>query len=120
MVDETARIGWATPAQARTHWPDAPKVAATLAHLLTVAHELCAAYAPASLAVPDPEPVDYVPPARAVQAQILCARAVWTAARETADRLGLDDPAAALAVSSPSLSGAVKQLLRPPAGPQIG
>jgi hypothetical protein len=120
-VAENDRIGWATPAQARTQWPDAPKALTTLEHLLTVSYEMCSVYAPASLLPPEPLPVPYTPPARAVQAQILHARAVWTTARATADALGIDDPAAAIATTTPTLDGKVKQMLRPPAGvPMIG
>jgi len=118
---DTERIGWATPAQARAQWPDAPKTPTTLDQLLRVSYEMCSVYAPASLAVPAEPPVDYTPPARAVQAQILHARAVWTAARATSDAVGIDDPAAAIATVTPTLTGQVKQLLRPPTGvPLVG
>jgi hypothetical protein len=120
-VAENDRIGWTTPAFAKTQWPDAPKALSTLEHLLTVSYEMCSTYAPAGLAVPDEPAPDYTPPARAVQAQILHARAVWTAARATADALGIDDPAIAIATTTPTLDGKVKQLLRPPTGvPLIG
>jgi hypothetical protein len=118
---ENDRVGWTTPAQARTQWPDAPKATTTLEHLLNVSYEMCTVYAPARLAVPAEPPVDYTPAARCVQAQILHARAVWTAARATADAIGIDDPAAAIATTTPTLDGKVKQMLRPPAGvPMIG
>lgn len=115
-----ARLGWVTPTRARALWPDAPKDPATLTELLGAAYEACTEYAPL-LAVPSPEPDGYAPPQRARQAQVLMARAIWTAARAKADGLGLDDAAGMIATVTPTLSGQVKQLLRPAAGiPRVG
>lgn len=119
LPDTTAPRGWVTPARARVVWPDAPKVDAVLVSLLDVGYELCAEYAP-HLAIPDPRPAEYVAPERAVHAQILLARAVWTAARAKADTMGMDDPALAIGVSVPAMSGQIKQLLRPNALPAVG
>ena len=58
---------------------------------------------------------------RCAQAQMLMARAVWTAARARADGLGLDDMTGVISSVQPTLTGQVKQLLRPTAGiPAIG
>ena len=115
-----ARLGWVTPTRARATWPGAPRDDVTLTELLLAAYEACTAYAP-GLAVPDPEPAGYEPPYRCGQAQVLMARAVWTAARARADGLGLDDMTGVISSVQPTLTGQVKQLLRPAAGiPAIG
>lgn len=106
MADEL--IGWVTPAEARQAWADAPKTELRLTALLTTAHEMCEAYAPAL--APD-TPV----PARYKEAQILHARAILTAFKATGEMIGMDD-GGGFATAAPTLSGQIKQLLRPPTG----
>jgi hypothetical protein len=104
---------WASPAYARGAWPDATKISDTrLDQLLDVAYELCASYA---TPVVDPAPV----PARYAEAVVLVARATWTAARATADGLGLND-LTDFALPQPVLSSQALQLLRPPAPVVLG
>lgn len=109
---------WSDLAYARGAWPDARKMSDTrLTQLLTAAHELCAGYAPV-LPVTDP-PTD--PPGRYKEAEVLAARAIWTAARQNGDAgIGLDDGTIQLATGAVTLDGQVKQLLRPPGAPRIG
>lgn len=118
-MDASGARGWVTPAFARQAWPDAPKLDATLDSLLVASYELCVAYAP-SLAVPDPQPETWKPAERAKHAQVLHARAVWTAARARGEVYGMDDPNLGLAISTTAMSGQVKQLLRPPGAPKVG
>lgn len=114
-----ARRGWVTPTLARAYWPDAPKSPEALDSLLDAAYEVATAYAP-HLAAPT-EDTDYDPPQRCVHAQVLHARAIWTAARAKADGLGLEDATGLIASTTPTLTGQVKQLLRPTGGiPAVG
>lgn len=109
-----ALIGWVETATARTLWPDAPKVDTTLDRYLAAAHRQLVGYAPA-LPVEDPPvpaPDDYQ------LAQVLQARALWTASRRDGDVLGFDDGSA---VRVRPLDSTVKSLLRPPrAGGAVG
>lgn len=100
---------WATTTQARETWPDAPADDDVLTGLLDAAYEQVAAYAP--YIVPN------VIPQRYVQANVLQARELWTAARRDGDVIGFD----AYAVRVRPLSATVKALLRPPgAVPRVG
>lgn len=104
---------WVDLVYARGAWPDATKITdARLQQLIDVAYVPCAAYAPV-LADGVEVPANYR------EANVLAARAVWTAARATADGLGLSD-GADLALPAPVLSSQVLQLLRPPAPPVLG
>jgi hypothetical protein len=109
MVD----VGWTTTEQARAGWPDAPKSDERLNALLLAAYESGVIYAPA---IPDGAAV----PQRYKEAQLLTARAIWTAARAQADALGLNDDGVNLATVTPTLSGQIQQLYRPPGPPVVG
>jgi len=106
---------WADKVYARAAWPDANKITdARLDQLLDIAYEACASYAPA--VVPPA-----VVPARYPEAVTLVARATWTAARATADGLGLNDGTDSnLVLPTPVLSSQALQLLRPPAPVVLG
>jgi hypothetical protein len=103
---------WADKSYARGAWPDAVKISdVRLDQLLDISYEVCAPYALPVLADGDPVP------ARFPEALTLVARAAWTAARATADGLGLND-GTDLALPQPVLSSQALQLLRPP-GPVV-
>lgn len=109
-------VGWVSTEAARLMWPDAKPMQQTrLEELLLAAYEACVIAAPA-LPVTDPPAA---PPQRYREAQVLHARAIWTAARAQADGLGLQDEVN-LATVTPTLSGQILQLLRPPGPPVVG
>lgn len=93
---------WATPEQARQHWPDARSLDDDMLDLLLEAStEQCAEYAPAAS-----QPVS----ARYVLACIYQAREVYAAGqRGEQDVIGVGD----YAIRARPLTAAVKQLLRP-------
>lgn len=94
---------WATKAEARTHWADAPADDARLDTLLGVATAACRAYAPV-LADADPIPAGYM------IATVYQAREVYSAAaRDGQDVIGFGD----YAIRARPLPDAVKALLRP-------
>jgi hypothetical protein len=85
-------------------WRDRPRDEATATRLLAAAQEQCEAFAPLLVAG---SPV----PARYTQAVILQARELANAAsRDSADTIGADG----YAIRVRPLTGAVRQLLRPP------
>ena len=132
---------WATPTQAKAHWPDAVNVGdPALLILLTAAQDICAAYAPAltpgdlSLIEDPPGSGLFVTgmadvdgdglyggdevPQRYMLATIYQARELWAASKRDGDVIGLGD---GYALRSRPLTGAVKQLLRPAHGvPVLG
>ena len=95
---------WATTDDARDLWADAPIEDELLDRLLTSAHEVCAAYAPA-LADGDPVPTRYV------EAEVLQAIEHYQATLRNGDVLGFGDTGYAVRVRP--LSASVKSLLRP-------
>lgn len=110
-------VGWVTTEAAVLMWPDAKKMSTPrLSELLLAGYEACAVYAPA---LPVTDPVTPVPQ-RYKEAQVLTARAIWTAARAQADGLGLQGDEVNLATVTPTLSGQILQLLRPPGPPVVG
>jgi hypothetical protein len=114
-VSDDDLVGWVTIGQARAAWPDGAKMTEPrLSALLTAAHEMCTTYAPA---LPDAAtPV----PQRWKEAQVLEARAIFTASRAGgAGQVGIDGEPQ-FSITAPTLSGQIMQLLRPPAGPQVG
>jgi hypothetical protein len=98
---------WADIPYARAMWPDAPKVDTTLQSYLDAAHTGVVEYAP-ELPVTDP-PTEI--PESYKLAEVLHARALWTATRRDGDVLGFDDGSA---VRVRPLDNTVKGLLRPP------
>ena len=107
---DTDTVGWVTLAEARSAWSDAPKTEPRLRALLATAYEMCAAYAPA---LAEGVPV----PSRYKEAQVLHARAIYTAYKASVPEgmLGLDE-GGGFASAAPTLGGQIKQLLRPPTG----
>jgi len=102
-------VGWVDPDTVEDQWPDAVLMEpATLATLLAVAHESCAAYAPAVPSLEDGTPG--VPPARYVMAQILQARAVWAMQRQSPGESFNGD---GFSVAVYPLDARIRQMLRP-------
>lgn len=97
---------WTEPARARALWPDAPRTEVVLGAVLSAAHDIVAAYAPA-LADGAPIPDAYQ------LAEVLQARSLWAATSRDGDVIGFDDGAA---VRVRPIDPAVKALLRPPTG----
>jgi hypothetical protein len=97
---------WATPAQTRAQWADAPEDDDLLAFLLGVAQEVCEAYAPALAA-------DAAVPARYTRAVVQQLRDVWQNGERDGDVLGYDGE---YAIRVRPLTASVKALLRPPTG----
>lgn len=105
---------WATPAQARALWPDAPtggsEEDALLSSLLEAAQEVCEAYAPG---VDD----DFFRHSdRHTQAVVQQARAIWANFERDGDVLGFGDD---YAVRVRPLEPSVKLLLRPKSGKPV-
>lgn len=107
-------VGWVTTEEATQLWADAgaPKVESTLVTFLSAAYRQCSEYAPVLPVTDPPTPV----PENYKLAQVLQARALWTATRRDGDVLGFDDGSA---VRVRPLDSSVKALLRPP-GPRGG
>lgn len=104
---------WVDKVYARGAWPDASKITdARLDQLLDIAYGLGVRYA---YPLEDGAEV----PAEYKEGVVLVARATWTAARATADGLGLND-GTDLALPQPVLSSQALQLFRPPAPPRLG
>ena len=103
---------WASPEQAAAIWPGAGDLEpATLADLLAVATEACAAYAPALA-------IDQEPPARYRHAVVLHARDLRRAGLAAED--GSVGPDGFIIRPRP-LTATVRQLLRPALGrPRFG
>ena len=106
---------WVDKAYARAAWPDAPKNDERLDQILDAGYELCHPYA-VRLPTDEPDPAILV---RWKEAVILSARGVWTAARATADGLGLND-GSDFTLPQPVMSSQVYQLLRPPSPVVLG
>lgn len=104
-------MSWITPTEARTLWPDAPKVDTTLQLVLDAAERICRDFAPV-LAV-DESGAELVPVTHRV-AVVLQARALWSATRRDGDVLGIDGDGTALRVRP--VDPTVQALLRPPSG----
>jgi len=104
---------WATPADARAIWPDAPtggaEEDALLDRLLAAAQEVCETYAPT---LADTDPV----PARYTEAVCQQARAVWSNFERDGDVIGFGDD---YAVRVRPLEPSVKLLLRPQTGKPV-
>jgi len=99
---------WASLAQARAAWADAPSDDDELESLLGAAHEVCEVYAPDLL---DGQAI----PERYVRANILQARDIFQAAQREGDVIGYGD----YAVRAKELSATIKGLLRPRSGYRI-
>jgi hypothetical protein len=105
----TGLIGWVDPADVPALWPDADLVdPAALETLLSVAHETCAAYAPAIPANEDGTPGEV--PERYRMAQILQARAVWAMQRQSPGETFNGD---GFSVAVYPLDARIRAMLRP-------
>jgi hypothetical protein len=102
-------IGWVDPDTVEAHWPDSVLVDPDgMVSLLKVAHETCAAYAPA---VPLLEDGTAGPiPERYKVAQILQARAVWAMQRQSP---GETFDGAGFSVAVYPLDARIRAMLRP-------
>lgn len=101
---------WAQLDDAREVWPDAPVDDDVLARLLVTGCEQLSEFAPALV------PGAAVPQ-RYIEANVLQARELWSAARRDGDLVGFDT----YAVRVRPLSATVRQLVRPPGGrPRFG
>lgn len=100
---------WASLAQARVFWPDAPSDDVELESLLVAAHEVCAIYAP--------DLVDGVQiPERYVRANVLQAKDIYQAGvRAEGDVIGYGE----YAIRARDLTAVVKGLLRPRQGYRV-
>jgi hypothetical protein len=102
-------VGWVDPATVEAHWPDSVMMeSAQLASLLAVAHEACAAYAPAVPSLEDGTAGE--PPERYRMAQILQARAVWAMQRQSPGETFNGD---GFSVAVYPLDARIRQMLRP-------
>lgn len=97
-------MAWATKAQARAHWVNAPTDDVVLDALLAAAFDACEAYAP-PLPTPAPDPL----PDSLMLANVYQARELYEAGTRAGDVIGVGD----YAIRSRPLTGTVKQLLRP-------
>ena len=104
---------WVDLTYCRGAWPDSVKISdSRLTQLLDIGYQLGVMYADP---VPEGDPV----PATYAEGVVLVARGVWTAARASADGLGLND-GTDLALPQPVLSAQALQLFRPPRPPVLG
>jgi hypothetical protein len=95
-------VGWVDTEDIIERWTDAPEEP-ELSELLEIAHEVCSAYAPATL----PSPL----PKRYGKAQLLQAQHIYARAKSgNGDSIGPDG----FAVSTYSLVLEARNLLRPP------
>lgn len=101
-------VGWCTVADVEQDWPDSQRMdPATLVRVLRVAHETCAAFAPAIEPNEDGTPGEV--PERYRTAQMLQAKAVWAMARQDGGERFQDG----YSVAVYPLDARIRQLLRP-------
>jgi hypothetical protein len=96
------RVGWLDTEEITDRWPDAPEDP-ELSSLLTVAHEVCAAYAPATQPTPLPE--------RYALAQLLQAQHIYARSRSgNGESIGAEG----YGIGTYALVLEARNLLRPP------